>query len=144
MASISYGGITIIGANKNGCAPLNPLTLTAGTTLVFNHGLGTKNGTGKGAWKVRALNTDGADLIAIGGLQVIQPGAVQPDGSLLFDIIEITNGSGTDAVIVIEITWEVLSTQVNLVAGSNPTGDPANPVITNPSAYPEIVFTLVP
>lgn len=144
MASISYGGITLIGANKNGCAPINPLTLVQGDTMIFNHGLGTKNGRGKGAWKVRCLNIDGADYCALGAIDVIQPGVVQPDGSVIFDTIEFTNNGGADAVFVAEITWEVLSTQVNLVAGSNPTGDVTNPVITNPSAYPEIVFDLIP
>jgi hypothetical protein len=136
MSAISQGGITLICNNKNGSAPINLLTIAPNETLVFTHGLGTKNGNGYAAWKVRVLDVNGADLSAVAGgdIQVVQPAG--PNN--LIDRIEIVNSSLAACSVVIEITWEVLSSQVQLVGGT-----PTEPGVDFPPLpnYPEVVPT---
>ncbi len=137
MASLSHGGITLICNNKNGCAPINTFLLAANTAMTFTHGLGTKHGNGYAAFKVRVLDVNGADCASVTGakgpISVLQPTG-GPNG--LIDSIVIQNQSVTDVDIVVEITWEVLSPQVQLVEGSY-----TEPGVTLPSPYPDIVAT---
>ncbi len=134
MSALSKGGVTLICNNKNGCAPINPLVIAPGFTLTFTHGLGTKNGNGYAAFKVRVLDEFGADVSAsTGGLvQVSQP--AEPSG--LIDSIAVTNNDKNPLVCVIEITWEVWSPQVQLVEG---TYTAPGPIL--PSRYPDIIPT---
>ena len=136
MSAISQGGITLICNNKNGSAPMNLLTIEPQTALVFTHGLGTKNGNGYAAWKVRVLDINGADLSALSPfIQVTQP----TDGNNLIDTVEVANTADTEACdVVIEITWEVLSSQVQLVEGTPAPSGPNLPPLPN---YPDVVPT---
>ncbi len=136
MAQLSHGGITLICNNKNGCAPINTFTIAAGTQMTFTHGLGTKYGNGYAAFKVRVLDVNGADCsngLKPAGIAVLQPPA-GPNN--LIDTIVVQNNDGVDAEVVVEITWEVLSPQVQLVEGSY-----TEPGVTLPSPYPDIVAT---
>jgi hypothetical protein len=137
MSAISQGGITLICNNKNGSAPMNLLTIEPQTALVFTHGLGTKNGNGYGAWKVRVLDVNGADLSALSpDIQVTQP---EDPVTFLIDTLEVFNNSDTEACdVVIEITWEVLSSQVQLVEGTPAPSGPNLPPLPN---YPDVVPT---
>ena len=139
MAALSSGGVTLITSSKNGSAPYGMLTIAGNTTLTFTHNLGIKNGFGKGAWKVRVLDENGADLstpgLVGGAIRIAQV----PNVDGLTNDITVRNDTPDDFQCVIEITWEVHSSQVQLIEGT-----PAKPGITLPSPYPVINPTFYP
>lgn len=116
MAALGQGGVTILAGANHG--QLSPITLTAGQTLVFDHGLNRR------AFQV--IVSSGAD--ANFG-QLLQLPVAQPLAGGRYDTIAIENDTLATVQVFVACRWEENSVEASYIASGDARLEIQNPPV---------------
>jgi len=124
MSRTGSGTTLISGINDEN---LVGIPIESGGALIFNHGLGTLNGTGGRAASVKVFayavgggvtfGQNMATLTGVGGMSVTQP-ETGGAGSGVYDVVRVLNEEAGTINIVVEIIWEWGSSELDLITGN--------------------------